>query len=104
MSSEEINIIIQVINAIDHDWFLSDDSDSHSYMTLVDNNRSIKNDLKPLKSIIKKMGEDDLIMTDDHFGKREYMELLGDSYPIPFVYIYQVTKQGRVFEAMHSKK
>ena len=104
MNSETINTMLQVINAIDQDRALSDDSDNHIYVTLVDNNRSIKNDLKPLKSLIKTMEEDGLIETDDHFGDREYMKLLGSNYPVPFVYIYEVTKKGRMFETTHRKK
>jgi hypothetical protein len=66
-------------------------------MTLVDNNRMIREDLKPLKTFVKEMEQKGLIVTDDYYEEREYMDIFGEQKPVPFVYIYRVTKKGDAF-------
>lgn len=95
MNKKEISIAIEVMQAIHNGRLLCDDNDEHDYMVLVDENRLIKEDLKPLKSLIKRMEKEGLIIQYDEINeKREYMKLLGQLYPVSFVYLYSVTDKG----------
>ncbi len=98
MNKNEISICLEIINAIDNDWALTDDCDKHEHMFLVDSNRTKREDLKPMKSLIKKMEKEGLIKTEDVYEEREYMKLLGKSYAVPFVYMYKVTEKGLGFK------
>lgn len=97
MKKTELEIMLEVIESINSDWALCDNHDEDDFMTLVDSNRTTKEDLKPLKTLVKLMEDEGLIVTNYDYDKREYMKLLGEMYPIPFVYMYTITKKGDAF-------
>lgn len=96
MNKEEVKIAKKTIKALLDDWMLSDENDDYDYFVLVDNNRII-NDLKVKRSIIDQMTKEGLIHSEDQFDKREYMVLLGEKHPIPFIYYFNVTEKGHNF-------
>ncbi len=93
----ETEIMLGVIDALYNGWTLCDDDDTEKYMVLVDENRAIKEDIKPLKSLIRKMEQSNLISTNDAYEEREYMDIFGELKPVPFVYMYEVTRKGSTF-------
>lgn len=94
MENEKLKTMLEVIASINNDWALCDDNDDDEFMTLVDSNRMIREDLKPPKILVQEMEQEGLIVTDDEYGEREYMDIFGEQKPIPFVYLYIVTNKG----------
>lgn len=103
MKKEEINMIIKIFKAIEDDWAICDDSDKDEHMVLVNEDREIKDDLKPPKNMIYNLEEEGLIelnkeLSDKKGSVREYMESLkGGEIPIPFVFFYKITDKGKSF-------
>ena len=92
----------ELLEAIDNDWAICDDSDDHDHMTLVDEDREEHPTLRPPKSLFPALEAKGLVTFNEQLSHpknspREYMEFLDDRIPEPFVYFYMLTDIGREY-------
>jgi hypothetical protein len=102
MNSADLQIVLEILSALDDGWALVDDADELNYMLLVNEDRDERDDLKPLKSLVSKMEDEGLIEDNDKPTKRRYMEIFGRVKPIPSVYMYIVTQKGKELQSKHN--
>ncbi len=89
----------ELLEAIDNDWAVCDNSDSDEHMTLVNADRVEHPTLHPPKALFEELEAEGLVRFDPAKstakGKpREYMEFLDEQVPDPFVYFYVLTGSG----------
>ena len=90
----------ELLEAIGNDWAVCDDSDEHDYMTLVNEDRDEHPALRPPKSLFAELEAEGLVTLDETLShsrdsERQYMDLLGERIPEPFVYFFRLTDLGR---------
>ena len=104
MNDSDIHLAILLIEAIDNDWAVCDDNDEDDFMVLINEDREELEELKPLKKLVSVMEEEGLILldnerSDSRDAKREFDDYFDEIVPIPFVFMYNITKEGRTFYA-----
>ncbi|MFK8012696.1 MAG: hypothetical protein AB8B80_11680 [Marinicellaceae bacterium] len=108
MNNQDIKATLKLIEAIDNDWAVCDDSDEDDCMVLVNENRDEMKSFRPSKSLVKSLEDEGLIELDsgrsDRKGaERKFDQFLDETYPIPFVFMYRITVKGREFYAINKK-
>ena len=106
MKARDTEVALQLFEAIKGDWALTDENDTDSFMVLVNMDRDKREDLKPPKTLISQLEaegfiEMDIERSNSRGSQREVLDFLGESTPIPLVYLYKITEKGMKFIAEH---
>ena len=90
-----------LFDLIDDDWALVDDDDNHDYLLLVNERRDANPIVRPRKDLTEAVVELGLLEFQDGLsqfgGDREYMTGGVEPIPVPHVYFFHVTDEGRAF-------
>lgn len=94
--------IVLLIDAIKNNWAVCDDRDEDSFMVLVNADRDEREDFKPSKELVAKLENEGLVELDESRSdlkgqERSFNDFFGKITPIPFVYMYKITKKGHEF-------
>lgn len=100
MTFDNLDLILELFDAIEADWALCDENDDDEHLVLVNEDRDEHPTLKPLKSLVQSLEVDGYLQFDESKSdskekQREYMNFFNQIVPIPFVYCYQVTDKAR---------
>lgn len=93
----------ELLQSIDDEWAVCDDSDAHEHMTLVNPDRDQHPTLRPPpKSLFDELESGGLLAFDSSRSTakgvpREYIEFLDEQVPEPFVYFYLLTDRAREY-------
>src|SRR5215467_1518943 len=106
MKDRDTEIALQLFEAIEGDWALTDENDADTHMVLVDMDRDKREDLKPSKMLVSQLEAEgfielDIARSDSRGSQREFLDFLGKRTPIPLVYLYKITEKGMQFIAEH---
>ncbi len=92
----ELRMLFDLIEA---GWALTDDDDDDGFLKLVDEGRNTHPVIQPRKELIHHLVNRGLIEfqeTSQQFGLEREWSGSGDyEYPVPFVYFFDVTAQGK---------
>jgi hypothetical protein len=94
--------VLKLLQAIQDDWALTDQSDAHAHMVLVNESRGERKDFKPPKALVLQLEIEGLIKLDIKRSKskeaeREFLEFFGEKQPVALVYCYKLTAEGKKF-------